>query len=498
MPNRLTENRDLLESLFVFGLWKDPKGFRSFRNKIASGEFFSSVPAQFYYNLGLNMFEKGYDEFDKVSVATTVNAIPGLATEYNKLGGFETYEDVKRGVKSENLEGLYNDITKLNCLTTLHEKGFDVLGNWAKMQKMNTDQIRRYFSFQLNDTFLNQSNANSKIEDFTITDEDDHFFQSGSAMGFSIAEVAPLLNYELLGISNGLTFIGAASNVGKTAFMIRVLFYSWLKAGYKVALASNEQGLREFKQLVLAMVSHELNNKEFLTRRRIKMGNYTSKEGALYQAAKEYINEHLAKKVMFLKIFDYSMDSVEQFFEIASARGFKAGIYDVFKADDMESGAARGQMIEASKVLFNCADRNQMSIVASIQLALYMENTRYLRLSNIGHSKQVVEPATEVILIRELWDCECSGEKYDIKCYNFEYNPKTGQKIIGMDGKPVKKFIEIPVGTHEDYRLAFISKTRNAKKGVVIVFRYDGDANDWVELGYATKISTQDRGGNRK
>lgn len=493
MPSRLTENRDLLESLFVFGLWKDPKCFRSFRNKIASEEFFSSMPAQFYYNLGLNMFEKGYDEFDKVSVATTVNAMPGLATEYNKLGGFETYEDVKRGVKSENLEGVYNDITKLNCLTTLHEKGFNVLGNWAKMQKMNTEQIRRYFSFQLNDTFLSESTS-SKIETLEITDDDITSILEGEGLGYSIAKYAPILNFLTLGLHKGITFVGAGSGTGKSSFLMGVLVRSWVKDGIKSGIISNEETIVKFKHCLVSLVAHEMFGEKALTRRRLKIGRFSSVEKDMLLQVKDKINTSYGKLISFVKLYDYSLNDVELIIDTLSARGIKSFLFDTFKSTD--DGNAVSEMKEMSKNLFKCADRNEASIVCTIQLGLYQDNVRHLTMSTISSSKQVVEVADSVYLMRQMWDDEVTGAKHDIKPYRFQLHPKTGEAIKGLDGKPVKKFIQIEEGSESDYIILFLAKTRSGKRGQCLLYKVNNDYSDWKEIGYCN-VGFADRGGKR-
>ena len=136
-----------------------------------------------------------------------------------------------------------------------------------------------------------------------------------------------------------------------------------------------------------------------------------------------------------------------------------------------------------SKVLFNTADRTDTSIVATVQLGMSFNNVRYQNMNSISSSKQIVEVATEILLIRTMWNDEVTGADFDIKMYNYIYD-RNGQKVLDDENKPLKKPIEIYGDDYKNIKLLFLAKTRNSKEFVVIAYRFNGDFNEWEELGY--------------
>lgn len=495
MPNRITENKDRVEASFVFSLWNDPKSYRTFRNKIDdTSKFFTSSAAQFYYTLGLEMFQKGYSEFDKVSVETYVSSTPSIRNEYDRLGGYSTYSDIKSGVKKENSDGFYNDILKMNCLKDLHDKGFSIIADWDKLRRMTLDQIKRYYTYQLNNVMLDKTSG-VEIETMEITDDDMGYFIEGLGMGYSIHHTSPLLNHSTLGLHEGVTIIGGGSGTGKSSFISGVLLRSWIKDKIPACIIANEEDSRKWKTVLISMVAYEMFGNKALTRRRLKMGNFTKAEREMLETVRDKINKDYGKTIQFVKLYGYSPEEVELVIDMMSARGIKAFVYDTFKASD--DANARDEMKETSKVLFQCADRNGAMLVLTMQLALYMSNIRHLQMDNISSSKQTVEVAGEVFLMRGLWEDEVTGGKHDVKAYRYATHPKTGEYLKGIDGKPIKDFIKIEEGEHSDYMLLFVAKTRNDKRDKIILYKVNGDYSIWEEIGYCT-VGFANRGGDRR
>lgn len=485
-------NRKQKEVIFALCFWKDLKKLRKYKN-IIEESFFQNKHANVFYDIAYNMWGDGYKEMNKASVLAYLSKFPTIKSMFEEAGGYSVYSDIKLAINEDNIDGLYMELQRENLLDKLREVGFNVDENLAKFNKMTPEQIRKYYSHFLNKTCLSKL-ANIEITDFSITEDDLDYFAEGSAIGLSIAEVAPLLNYEILGVDKGLSFLGACSNVGKTAFMFAVFIMSWINAGVKCCIISNEQDIREFKRILISMVAYKLFGDCGLTRRRIKLGRFTNKEDEMLDQIKAYINENIAPKMSFVKIFNYSIDMVEMVVETMSARGYKGFVYDVFKADDDVDKAVIGEMKAAAKQLFRTADENNVSILATIQLAISLEGTRFLSNNNISTSKQIVEPATEVYLMRPMWEDEAFDEKYDIKPYKLLFDDN-GQVVKGPDGKEIRQSIIIDKDEVNDYMLLFLSKTRNSKRGKVLVYKFEGDYNKWTEIGYAGFVHRKNREG---
>lgn len=270
-----------------------------------------------------------------------------------------------------------------------------------------------------------------------------------------------------------------------TSFIMGIMVRSFLKSKLKCCVISNEQGLLEFKRIMLAMAIWELyGDQTDLTRRRIKIGNYNTMEKGVMMEAKDYCNEHYAKYMKFVEMPDYCIEEVRMIIDYLTPMGFGGFIYDVFKAETNQMQVVN-EMKTMSNNLFLTSKSNNVSTVATIQLGLSYNHVRHLTMETISTSKHITEPATEVLLMRPMWSDEVTGGAYDINIYNYLYD-KHGQVMKDGSGKPLKKPIHIEGDDYKDVILLFLAKTRNTRKGTCIAYRFNGDYNIWEELGYCT------------
>src|SRR5690606_30607468 len=177
-----------------------------------------------------------------------------------------------------------------------------------------------------------------------------------------------------------------------------------------------------------------------------------------------------------VKIFDYSIEEVKKIIRKLSKQGFKYVVYDTFKPENSSSATVTGDLIEASKQLLQVAEKEDVCIIITMQLAIYMENTRYLTAATLANAKGVKEVVSELVLMRPVWDDEFPDEKYDIKPFRFKKDPLTGKYTN----------IKEPITLDPDkkYRILFLDKTRNDEGEIALVYKFDGAWNKWVELGY--------------
>lgn len=477
------EDKTKFEYNFVFTLWKYPKIYNRYAKKIDKLiSFFTNKDVKFFYVLGKQMVRAGFNDLDQVSVLSYVEKNNKIKQAFNDKGGYDTFELIKPELSEDNADGYFNEILKINCLVELQDKGFDIEKDYHVLSQMDVEQIRMFYSYKLNNIFLEHT-SETKIEQILLTDDDIETFNEGYAMGISIAKTAPLLNYEILGINRGLSFVGGTVNSAKTSITLALIVMGWAKDKRKSCIISNEQTIMEFKQMLIGMCSYELFGDNDLDRRRVKIGKFNKEEQDKLQQIKNYFNENYAPYLSFNKIFEYSLEDVQRTIEVMSAKGYEGFVYDVFKADDRTNGKVVDEMVEMSKSLFKTADNNDVSIVATIQLGLSYNDVRHLTMVTISTSKHIVEPATEVLLIRDMWEDEVTGGKHDIKIYNYAYNAQ-GQKILDGNGKPIKKFYEVLGDDYKDIKLLFLAKTRNSRRGTVLAYKFNGDFNQWTELGY--------------
>lgn len=479
-------SRLILEANFIFSLWKNPKYYHMFLKKMVTDPsvFFKNKSSLFYFSIGEQMATKGYQVFDVATVVAYISGYPELQEEFETYGGYATVAKIMEKVSEENRETYFIEIMKANCIDSLNAQGLINSEEEKAIAEMTIEEMRLFYTNKVNKIFYKQG-ATVKVQDTFIDDEDIEKLDSGAEMGLNIGNTSPLLNYEILGLNTGLTFVGGTVNTGKTSFIMGIMVRSFLKSKLKCCVISNEQGLLEFKRIMLAMAVWELyGDQTDLTRRRIKIGNYNTMEKGVMMEAKDYCNEHYAKYMKFVEMPDYCIEEVRMIIDYLTPMGFGGFIYDVFKAETNQMQVVN-EMKTMSNNLFLTSKSNNVSTVATIQLGLSYNHVRHLTMETISTSKHITEPATEVLLMRPMWSDEVTGGAYDINIYNYLYD-KHGQVMKDGSGKPLKKPIHIEGDDYKDVILLFLAKTRNTRKGTCIAYRFNGDYNIWEELGYCT------------
>jgi hypothetical protein len=123
------------------------------------------------------------------------------------------------------------------------------------------------------------------------------------------------------------------------------------------------------------------------------------------------------------------------------------------------------------------AEKENVGIIITMQLAIYMEVTRYLSAACLSGAKGVKEIVSELVLTRQIWEDEFAGGKYDIKPYKFKRD---------SNGKYTKIKEEIVLNPEKKYMILFLDKTRNDEGDTTLLYQFDGAWNKWTELGYCS------------
>ncbi len=144
---------------------------------------------------------------------------------------------------------------------------------------------------------------------------------------------------------------------------------------------------------------------------------------------------------------------------------------------DVVNEAMWQQLLTNSRKLFQLASKENISLVASYQLALHSLDKRYLNASCLSNAKQIKEVFSEMVYLRPLWPDEYTGEKHDVKPYTRGQDP-TGRYGI------IEKFVA--TDSDKQYVIAFLDKTRNDKDKQTLLYEFNSDYNSWTEVGYCT------------
>lgn len=475
--NLLVQNRELVEANFIFCLWRDPELYGDYEKEVRADRDLLTDDGRYYYSLGYEMYKLGYKSFDDASIYSYIEGKEVIKNGFVRRGGYKTVEEIKKILNEENVETYYDELVKSNMLLKLNDKGFNVTNELDKFKKMTSSQIYDYFEYQLDNVFLNRGSG-VKVEDLEIDDNFINDCDSGIEKGLSYASACPILNYHTLGLHKANVQIFAGfSGTGKSSFCINSYVLPILDQGEKVVIVANEMNKKAWQHLFMASILSQKLNYFGLPRKKQKIGGFNTEQREMLNKAKEYYNEHYKGRIKFAKIYDYSTEDVKRIFRKMKKQGFDYGVYDTFKSMDAASTTVTGELIEASKQLLQVAEKEDMCIIITMQLAIYMENTRYLTGATLSNSKGVKEVVSELVLTRPLWDDELTGQQYDVKPYRFKRD---------SSGKLTKIKEEIELSPDKKYRLMFLDKTRNDEGDTVLLYQFDGSWNKWTELGYCT------------
>lgn len=477
---KINENREQIEAPFVFCFWKDPDLYDDYKFvNDKKDETLKSKDAQFYFNLGKALYDAGFRKFDNITVYGFLQNKPNVKETFEDYGGYREVENLKQLVNVENVDAYFDKIAKLNTLEELCELTFNSFEDVSKFDKMSSQQVYDYFEYKLNDISIT-STHDVEEESLVIDDEFIEECNTGDAVGISYAKNCPIMNYLTLGVPLGEMFmIAGHSGVGKSSFVFENMVLPMAEEGVKVAIVSNEMRSKDYKIMLLAHILTKELNYWGLTRKQIKMGHFTNEQREMLNKAKK-ISQEKYSSLGFIKLFDNDIGKVLKYIKKKSKRGYQIFVWDTMKSDDSLDEKMFLQLLINSRKVFQLASKENIAIIPTYQLALYTVNQRYLDASCLANGKQIKEVFSEMIYMRQLWQDEYTGEKYDCKAYQLQKNE---------DGKYTKVKRMIELDKDKKYIVAFLDKTRNDEDKQQVLYEVNGRFNSWKEIGYCNILN---------
>lgn len=433
--------------------------------------------ALFYYQLGRGMYDSGFRNFDSISVDTYLSDKADTRKVFSAYGGYPEVEKLKSLVDVDNVEAYFDRISKLNTLSDLCEQFFKTFQDTSRFDSMSNSQVYDFFDYQLNTISMN-STRDMKVESVAFDESYITELDKGETVGLNYGKNCPRLNWATLGLPLGdLYMLGGFSGTGKTSFMFENMILPLTESGVKCCIISNEMQVRAYKQLLtIHILTNDLGYWK-MTRKHLKVGKFTDeqKEMLLKAAA---ISQKKYSSIRFIKMFDNDTSRVIKSVRKYSKLGYQMFLWDTMKSDDDGGNMEMyRQLLQSSRKIFQCASRENVSIVCTYQLALYMKNQRFLDASTLSNGKQIKEVFSEMIYIRELWQDEYTGEKCDCHAYTRTRKP---------DGTWEKFTTPITLDKTKKYIVAFLDKTRNDEDGQQFLYEANLSWNNWKEVGYCT------------
>ena len=471
----LTKNRNPLEGNFVLSLYKSPLEFYGDFPIDPDTDLITS-DGKFYYNLGKNMLDKGIKNFDEISLVTFLNDYPDLKSEYEARGGWKAIAEYTEILDSDNIEAYYNELVKNNLLIQLDKKGFDISNNLNIFNKLSSaDEVVDFLDAQLNTVALKITH-DMRFETLDYTEKDIMRKQSGEQIGLQFSASSPLLNAFCNGIPRkGLTMLASYTNGGKTSFVFENIITPLLDQEIKVCIISNEQDSIVFKDLLyLHVLTNDLDYWN-IDRSKLKDLDFNEEDWKMFKKANKIIEEKYKPYVIFQRVYDYSMKNVKRTIKKLARQGFELFIYDTFKVD-ATTDVVWQSFLNDSKELFQIASKENIAVITPVQIALSTKGRiRWLNESVLSNSKQISEIYEEIFMFRDIWRDEYTGDKQDIKPYNFQ---------IEENGTKIKQEIPIQRDSRKHYKIFFHCKSRNGEVGQSVIYEFVPGFNKWKEIGF--------------
>ena len=466
LPKELTEKREVTECNFVLSLYKDIGLVDEYKNVI-NGEDILTPDGQFYYGLIQGMQKAGYSVADNMSIYAFLEDKKTLKEGFEKRGGYSSIQEITSLLNLNNLDVYYDDLMKSNLLCRLHEKGFNVLQNLDKYKQMSAEDVFDFMEYQLADVSVGKVEKTQIKNLSTGYDEFIKEWDQGNDVGFKIG--LPMLNYQLLGIHKKHLMLHLANiGVGKTTSAVAWYVIPAIKNGDNVLLICNEQTESEWRQMILSTVIFNELHKGIkgLDRHKMLTGDFTDDQNSVLHEAADWLAKQKGK-IAFIETQDYDATNLKKYIARQSKIGYSLVVVDTVKPMDDADDRSWGQFSEVAKMLFLCAKRYDVAVVATMQLSSEAMSRRYLDISCIGKSKATAETASSVVMFRPL----VRNEKEKIKPYVFDSDNKKLKKIIDLD-------------PNKDYIMIFTPKNRFGNITPQIIVERNMSFNTYKQIGW--------------
>lgn len=473
---KINEGREKVEASFVFACWNDPDLFSDYKSvNVGKDKTLQNEDAQFYWSLGMSMYQQGIKKFDHISVEAFLANNKKIKKQYEQYGGYQTIKELQDLVNPENADGYFDKIARMNTLSEMAKKSDELFNNVERFNNATNEDVYDVFELMNNSVSL-KTGHEAKIEDLKITQEFLDANQSGENIGLNYSENAPLLNYITLGVPMSDVYLFAGhSGSGKSSFIFENMVIP-ISRSTPVAILSNEMKISAYQNMLTAHILTKDLDYWKLTRKKIKIGKYSDEDLAMLEKAKDICNEQY-NNIKFVKVFSNDTEMISKYIKKLAHMGVRYVVWDTFKNDDVADGSdAWLQLLMNSRKIFNLVSKLGIALTCTFQLALYTTNQRYLDASCLSSSKQIKEVVSELVMMRKLWQDEYSGGKKD--CHPYKYN---------KDNKKIKE--EIQLDPEKTYYVCFVNKTRNDEGDRQILYEWKGAWNRWYEIGYCNIIN---------
>jgi replicative DNA helicase len=469
---RISEFKEGCEANIVAIIYKNPELL--YETKLELNDFSHNVWKVYFTIANDLVLVEDKKVLDDITVGLYLEKHLKLQKQYDEYGGYDTITKAGAYVKEENFYGYISDLQKWNKVIELARWGIPVKDRLSDYCDMKTEEIYNELETFINHTFMDVEND---IKSYDISDgiyELIEKLDSGLAVGLPYHNM-PIVTKETGGQYLGsITLVGGLSNVGKSTFARTSVIPSIIKNKERIVIMLNEDGLEKWQRELLVFVCNNIIKYD-MQKHVVRDGKYEKDfKNTLYKAAewiKEQTENHIITVIPFKK---YMTSTAIKVIKKYSSMGVKYFMLDTFKMDSGKVSETSWLQMQQSMVEINDVVKPEVKnlhILITFQLGKGSIKQRYYTQDNIGMSKNIIDPASTCIMIRDLYDDEYTGEKRELH-------------VFRLEGKNQKTKIPVKLDKDKHYQILFIVKNREGSANQYqIVVEHDMSRNIMKEIG---------------
>jgi len=468
---KVREYKTIAEANIISLFWKNQELMYSYSN--IKREDLSENMWKVYWQVAHDIVVKERKVLDEITVNFYLEKHPKLRVKFDEYGGYDKIIDTGQYVKEESIEGYVHELQKWNVVLNMLKNKFPVTDRISEFVDMGVEQIYDEYSIILNHIF---ASAEGEAKSYNLGDgiyELIDELEEGLALGLPY-ESLPLYTKETGGVYlGGIHLIGGLSNVGKSSFLRNTLIPSCLKHGEPVLVMLNEDGLKKWQREFLVWTANNIFKVE-LQKYTVRDGKYPPDVKELLHKCADWIKEQDEKGIIkIIPIQKYKTSLAIKHINKYASFGFKTFVIDTFKADHDATSDNQWFVMQQAMVAINDIvkpEAKNLSIVITFQLEKGSSKQRHFTQSNIGVSKNIVDPVSTCTMIRTVLDDEYDGEKKALQVYR-------------LDGKNGKTKIPVRLDKSKKYQILFVVKSREGSTDYQMVIEHDLSKNIVHEVG---------------
>lgn len=475
VARQILEYKTACEGNIVAILYKNPSLFHEI--KLTIDDFHNNI-WRVYFEIAYEIIVKeGKNVLDNVIVGTYLEKHKRLEQVYQSAGGYEMILDAGEYVKEEAFDGYVNELNKWSVMIKLTKRGWVDKNRMSEYADMSAQDIYDEFQVYLNDIFIN---IDHDVHSYDVTEGLNELIDrldNGMAVGLSYKDM-PMTTAETGGMYLGsITLIGALSNVGKSSFIRNTILPSIIRNKERIVIMLNEEDRSSLQRELIIIVANNVLGFD-IQKHVLRDGHFTNEiKDQLHQCAdwiRENVNNHMITIIPFQQ---YRTETAIKVIKKYASMGVKYFILDTFKMDAGKVSNNAWLEMQQNMVAINDVIKpevNNLHITITFQLSKGTARQRYYTQDNIGLAKNIVDPVSTCLMIRDVYDDEKKSGKRALKVYR-------------LGGKNGKSKIPVTLENDKHYQVIFLIKNRAGSRAFEIVIEVDLSRNIVREVGI-TKV----------